>query len=197
MFKTFEYFDPISRPFPRDLKIREQRSRIPNWSHTQAGSLRLRSMERGLHTLGALGPRAADNIAAWHTGSESDTVNPLTRLPMYFYSEPSRIIVATLPGSPWHSYHQKYRVGKPARAQKPARSPPLARATHSPALERTSLLRETSKSYVFPPAREIGLLRTVRCRKLIPSDDFSDLNKKTFGEYLIPGSLESPLSAYN
>lgn len=63
------------------------------------------------------GPRAADNIAAWHTGSESDTVNPLTRLPMYFYSEPSRIIVATLPGSPWHSYHQKYRVGKPARAK--------------------------------------------------------------------------------
>lgn len=55
----------------------------------------------------ALGPRATDNIAA--RGSESDTVNSLTRLLRVLLLEPSRIIVATLPGSPWHSYHQKYR----------------------------------------------------------------------------------------
>lgn len=125
-----------------------------------------------------------------HAGSESDTVNPLTRLPMYFYSEPSRVIVATSPGSPWHSYHQKYRALESLRAQKPACSLPL-RATHSLALSRTSLLRETSKSYVFPPAREIGLLRTVRCRKLIPPGDFSGLNKKNIPD--TPGSPGSRL----
>jgi len=143
-------------------------------------------MELGLRTLGALSPRAADNIAAWRTGSESDTVNPLTRLPMYFYSEPSRIIVA-LPGSPWHSYHQKYRVGKPARAKACPFSPPLARcyplARFRQLLSSVKLLNRT----FFPLAREIGLLRMVRRRKLIPSNDFSDLNKKTFGKYLIPG----------
>lgn len=92
----------------------------------------------------------SDNIAA--RGSESDTVNPLTRLLRVLLLEPSRIIVATLPGSPWHSYHQKYRVGKSARA------------THSRLIrsleiswEVLLLLRKTSKSYLF--FREIILSR--------------------------------------
>lgn len=63
--------------------------------------------KRELHGLDALGPRATDNIAA--RGSESDTVNPLTRLLRVLLLESSRIIVATLLGSPWHSYYQKYR----------------------------------------------------------------------------------------
>lgn len=97
----------------------------------------------------ALGPRAADNIAAWHTGSESDTVNPLTRLPMYFYSEPSRIIVATYPAVPGIVITRNIAL-ESLRARKAAR---YVRATHSHArslaLQKTSPLRETSETYIF------------------------------------------------
>lgn len=91
----------------------------------------------------APGPRAADNIAA--RGSESDTVNPLTRLLRVLLLEPSCIIVATSPGSPWHSYHQKYRWKACARAF--AIRYPLSRFARS--FERASP-RETSKSYFSP-----------------------------------------------
>jgi len=50
-----------------------------------------------------------------------------------------------LPGSPWHSYHQKYRVGKPARAQ--SRSPrSLALRSVKPLRRMFSPLRVKSDS---------------------------------------------------
>jgi len=104
-----------------------------------------------------LGPRTqTDNIAAPRTGSESDTVNPLTRLPMYFYSEPSRIIVATYPAVPGivitrNIALESLRVSKVARR---------LRATHTLALENFfPPLRETSKSFFFSlPCAKSGAL---------------------------------------
>lgn len=120
-------------------------------------------------------------------GSESDTVNSLTRLPMYFYSGPSRIIVATLPGSPWHSYHQKYRVGKPARAQKSVRSPPLARYPLARSRELLSSVKLLNRMF-FPSRVKSDSWERLDVENSFPRTTFLTLIKKHSGStwYLAP-----------